>query len=238
MGGNRIHPTAIIADTVTLGEGNTIGPYAIIAGTVRMGNGNWVGPHASIGTPAQMRGGPHPAWDETDEHGIDIGSGNVIREAATIHSGSERTTFVGDNCYLMTGSHVPHDAIISDGVTLANNVHLGGHTWIGEQANLGLGVQVHQRSTIGGGAMIGMNATVTRPIPPFSLAVGTPARVRGANVRGLERLGLDPLTVEALDGHYRDPGSGMPDLHNNALSAVFDVYIHRITLAAEAAKAS
>jgi sugar O-acyltransferase (sialic acid O-acetyltransferase NeuD family) len=37
---NLIHPTAIVADTVTIGEGNIINPYCIIGPKVRIGNFN------------------------------------------------------------------------------------------------------------------------------------------------------------------------------------------------------
>ena len=210
MQGNTVHPTAVVGDHVRMGAGNTIGPYAVVVGSVELGDDNWIGPFASIGTPAQMRGGPHPDWTSHTPHGIRIGGNNVIREHVTIHEGTERTTFVGDSCYLMTGSHIPHDAIIEDQVTLANSVHLGGHTWIGQGANLGLGVQVHQRSAIGAGVMIGMNSTVTRHIPPFALAVGSPARIRSANHRGLERTGIAEEVIEAIDLHYRNGGTGPP----------------------------
>lgn len=203
MPGNRIHPRAFVGPHVMLGTGNTIGPFAVVAGNTTIGDDNWIGPGATVGTPAQMKGGVHGAWDEGGPFGIQIGSGNVIREHATVHEGTERTTFVGDQCYLMTGAHIPHDAHIENGVILANSVHLGGHTWVGEGANLGLAVVVHQRTAVGAGAMIGMNSTVTKDIPPFALAIGSPARIRKANTVGLERLGIDSALIAVLDEAYR-----------------------------------
>jgi UDP-N-acetylglucosamine acyltransferase len=223
--GNTVHPTAVIGDHVQIGIGNTIGPYTVIVGRVQLGDDNWIGPFATIGTPAQMRGGPHPDWKSHAEHGIGIGSRNVIRENVTIHEGTERTTFVGDDCYLMAGSHVPHDAIIEDRVTLANAVHIGGHTWIGQGANLGLGVQVHQRTAIGAEAMIGMNATVTRHIPPFALVVGSPARIRRANTRGMERLQVPEEVINAIDLHYRNGETGPPTTGLSDLDSHFDSFL-------------
>jgi len=43
--------------------------------------------------------------------------------------------------------------------------------WIGTKVTVTSGV------TIGEGSVIGANAVVTRDIPPFSVAVGVPARV-------------------------------------------------------------
>lgn len=202
---NKIHPTAVIDPTVVLGDGNTIGPYAVILGNVRIGNDNWIGPHVAIGTPAQMRGGPHPAtWGgDATIASIEIGNGNVIREFATVHSGTVDVTRIGDDCYFMTQAHVPHDAQIEDGVTLSNSAQLGGHTIIQKGANIGLGAVVHQRSLVGTRAMVGMGSVVTKAIPPFGMAYGSPARVRGGNVIGMQRAGLDEAlisnVVEALN---------------------------------------
>ena len=202
---NKIHPTAVIDNSVDLGRGNIIGPYAVILGNVQIGDDNWIGPHAVIGTPAQMHGGPHPAtWLGDDApSSIKIGSRNVIREFSTIHDGTVTSTIVGNGCYFMTQAHVPHDALIEDGVTLSNSAQLGGHTIVQTGANIGLGAVIHQRSLIGTRAMIGMGSVVTRAIPPFGMAFGSPARIRGGNVVGMERAGLAqdliPQIVDALN---------------------------------------
>lgn len=194
---NRIHPTAIIDHTVVIGDGNIIGPFAVLLGNLEVGNDNWIGPHTAIGTPAQMRGGPHVATWDGDVHpaGIAIGHRNVIREFSTIHSGTIDVTRVGNDCYFMTQAHVPHDAQIEDSVTLSNSAQLGGHTIVQQGANIGLGAVVHQRSLIGTRAMVGMGAVVTKEIPPFGMAYGSPARVRGANVIGMQRAGLDESLI-------------------------------------------
>jgi UDP-N-acetylglucosamine acyltransferase len=197
---NKIHPTAIVDSSVVIGEGNVIGPYAVILGNVHLGNDNWIGPHVAIGTPAQMRGGPHPAtWGgEVSSSFIEIGSRNVIREFATVHAGTVDFTRIGNDCYFMTQSHVPHDAQIEDEVTLSNSVQLGGHTIIQSGANIGLGAVIHQRSLIGTRAMVGMGSVVTKAIPPYGMAFGSPARVRGGNVIGMQRAGLHDNLIQQV----------------------------------------
>lgn len=197
---NDIHPTAIIDSTVHLGSGNKIGPYAVILGNCVIGDDNWIGPHAAIGTPAQMKGGPHPAtWFGVPADGaVVIGSRNVIREFATVHAGTSATTTIGDDCYFMTQAHVPHDAQIEDNVTLSNSAQLGGHTIIQTGANIGLGAVIHQRSLVGTRAMVGMGAVVTKPIPPFAMCYGSPAKVRGGNVVGMQRAGVDESLIERI----------------------------------------
>jgi acetyltransferase-like isoleucine patch superfamily enzyme len=53
-------------------------------------------------------------------------------------------------------------------------VTIGDNVWIGARVVVTRGV------TIGDGAVIGAGAVVTRDVPPGALALGVPARVRGA----------------------------------------------------------
>jgi UDP-N-acetylglucosamine acyltransferase len=194
---NRIHPTAVIGPDVQLGTRNAIGPYTVILGRCVIGDDNWIGPHVAIGTPGEMRGHHHyVGWaDEEGEGVVEIGNGNVIREFTTVQQSAVGVTRIGNGGYFMTKCHVPHDAHIGDNVTVSCSVMIGGHSIVGDRANLGLGTVIHQRLVIGSGAMVGMGSVVTKNVPPFALAFGSPARVRGANTVGLERAGIDQDTA-------------------------------------------
>lgn len=204
---NRIHPTAVIGDAVELGDDNVIGPFTVILGPTVIGDGNWIGPHVTIGTPGEDRTGPHPvAWENAptgdpkrDGYGVRIGHRNRIREYVSIQQGTRRPTAVGNDSYLLRGSHVGHDVLVDDQVTLACNVLLGGHTHVWSGANLGMGTVVHQKGRIGPGAMVGMGSSVRREVGAFTVSVGNPARVTGVNAVGLSRRGLDEATIEALE---------------------------------------
>lgn len=220
---NRIHPTAVIGDGVELGDDNVIGPFAVLLGPAKIGSGNWIGPHVTIGSPASDRSAPHPAaWadaptgdPERDGHGVTIGDGNVIREYFSAHQGTHRTTAVGSDGYFLRGSHVAHDCIVGDGVTLGSNVVVGGHSEVWSWANLGLGAVVHQRGRIGPGAMVGMGAAVRAELGPFTISVGVPARVTGVNVVGLSRKGVSAEAVAALEPYLLEsaelPGIELPE---------------------------
>lgn len=197
---NRIHPTAIIGPDVELGDDNSIGPYTVIFGRCRIGDGNWIGPSVAIGTPGEMKGHAHyvPWAGETTDGSIEIGNGNVIREFATIQQSATGVTRIGDNGYFMTKSHVPHDALIGNDVTVSCSVMIGGHSIVGDRANLGLGTVIHQHLVIGAGAMVGMGSVVTKDVPPFAMAYGSPARVKGANVVGLRRAQVDDETSSSI----------------------------------------
>jgi UDP-N-acetylglucosamine acyltransferase len=205
---NTIHPTAVISDSVSLGEGNTIGPFVVIDGPVTIGSGNWIGAGAIIGAPPEVRSFRHPRIPgDSVGGGVIIGNDNVIREHAQIHQGWKSTTRVGDRAFLMNQVYVAHDCHIGDDVTLASSVLLAGHVHLGDRVNLGLGTSVHQFRYVGTGSMVGMGSVVTRSIPPYAKAYGNPARLRGVNTVGMERSGIPADAVAAVVERYGDGGT-------------------------------
>ncbi|WP_447009559.1 UDP-N-acetylglucosamine acyltransferase [Saccharothrix hoggarensis] len=216
---NRIHPTAIVADGVVLGDDNIIGPYTVIAGPCRIGDGNYIGPHVSIGGPPEYLGSPHLAgWDgeQSDGPGVVIGDNNRIREFVTVNQGVHEATALGSGNYLMGRAHLGHDVVVDDGAVISSAVQLAGHCRVWSFANIGIGTVVHQRTAIGPGAMVGMGSAVRKEVGAFTIAVGNPARVTGLNTIGLNRRGCDDDLVEALSPFLKGKGElpagdGLPD---------------------------
>jgi UDP-N-acetylglucosamine acyltransferase len=155
-----IHPTSIIGPNVTIEDDVYIGPYCI------------------IGMPAEWKG------KEDIDLGVTIGKGTRITGMVTIDSGVNNRTQIGENCYLMKHSHVGHDAILSNNVTLSCGAKVGGHTIIGNNCNIGLNAVIHQKQIIAEGCMIGMAAVITKKLvtTPNMKYVGNPARLLGANI--------------------------------------------------------
>ena len=210
---NSVHPTAVVGDDVTMGDGNVVGPGVVLLGPLTIGDGNWFGAHTVVGAPAEIRGIDHgEAWHgRTVGTGLTIGSRNVLREFVTIHQGHYDRTELGDDCYLMNKVYVGHDGHVADGVTMASSVTLGGHVHVGSGANLGMNTVVHQRRVVGPGAMVGMGSVVTRDVPPYAKAYGSPCRVRAANVVGMERGGVPEEARTALDTAYAEGRVPQPD---------------------------
>ncbi len=192
---NRIHPTAVIEDSVQLGHGNVIGPYAVILGDVSIGDGNWIGPHVTIGSPAQFSTEKFEL-NGARVSGITIGNRNVIREYSTVHQPSRDRTIIEDDCYLMAYTHVSHDTQICSRAVLANNVQIGGFSFVGDGANVGLSCVLHQFSTIGAYAMVGMGTVVSKDVPPFTKVYGAPPRISGINEIGMKRSGFSSEDIE------------------------------------------
>lgn len=192
---NQIHPTAIVGPNVEVGQGNVIGPYVVLAGWTVIGDNNWIGPGTTIGVEGDIVGRPSaqqpPFWSEDHprtEFGVRIGSNNVIKENVTIHAGSHRHTVIGHSCYLMPRAHLGHDCWLGDNVLLSPSVQVAGHVAIGSRSVVGMGALVHQFSSIGPVAMVGMGCCVRGEVAPCRTVVGEPHRVSGINKIGIERL--------------------------------------------------
>lgn len=52
-------------------------------------------------------------------------------------------------------------------------------THVGHEAYIGAGSYVKRGVTIGDGAVVGASSVVTRDVPPYAIAIGSPARVKG-----------------------------------------------------------
>lgn len=192
--GNDIHPRAIIGSNVKMGEGNYIGPYVTIYEGVIIGHNNRFEGHCSIGSPAE-----HQQYFFTDEaeRRVLIGNGNVIREFVTINAPTTGTTVMRSCCVMLRGSHLSHDSVLEDHVTVSCNVLIGGHSHIMQHANLGLGCILHQFTVVGSCAMVGMGAVVTKKLSvmPGGIYVGNPAKRIKENMVGIKRSGYEPNYV-------------------------------------------
>lgn len=208
---------SFIHESAKIGKGVYIGPFCLIGPNVTIGEGTRIEGHSSIGTRPEHKS----FWADDSLHGVSIGKNCIIREFTTINSGTNRKTKVGDNVVLLRGSHVGHDAIVSDKANISCNVLLGGHSFVGEGANLGLGAIVHQFRAIGPYSMTGMGSVVTRDVVPFSKTFGSPAKYQGVNKVGVERalLDLDSI-VQWLNNRGPESKAGLNYLHKEEYDLV------------------
>jgi UDP-N-acetylglucosamine acyltransferase len=135
-----------------------------------------------------------------------IGDRNTIREFVTIHTGTEQgggITAIGNDCLLMAYVHVAHDCILRDRVILSNSTELAGHVLLEEGVVVGGKTGVHHFVTVGRGAFVGGMSAVRQDIPPFMVAEGMPARVRGINSIGLRRADHTRKAIDAVKEAFR-----------------------------------
>ncbi len=213
-----IHPTAIIGENVTLGDGCKIGPHCIIEDDVeigantsfmanvyvgsytRIGSHNTFFPFSTIGlTPQDLKFGGEKSH-------VIIGDHNMVREHVTIHRGTEHgggLTTIGSHNLLMVGSHVAHDCQLGSRNIMSHGATLAGHVTIGEDATVGAYSAVHQFCKVGNHAFIGGYTVVTQDAMPFVKTVGNRAKAYGINSLGLERKGFTKETITNLKSAYR-----------------------------------
>ena len=181
-----IHESAIIGPNVTLGSHVKIGPGVVIAGNVSIGDNTRIYPNAIIGFPAQNVGTLEALGT------VEIKENCEIREFVTINSSKypDGKTIIGANCYLMTYSHISHDCILENNVTLINSVNLGGHTHIEHNVMMMAGSATHQFCRVGKYSALAPFSAIRQDLPPFCLFDGKPARFNGLNTIGLKRAGF------------------------------------------------
>jgi UDP-N-acetylglucosamine acyltransferase len=202
----KIHPTALVsagaqlADDVEIGAHTIIGEHvkigagcavqanAILEGRTTLGERNFVGYGAIIGAPPQDF-----AYRESVISEVQIGEGNTFREYVTIHRGTKEgsATIVGNDCYLMAGSHLGHNVRLGDKVIIANNCLLAGYVEVDSGAVLGGGTVFHQFLRVGPLAMVRGGTRFGKDIPPYVSADGE-NMLSGINAVGLRRAGFTP----------------------------------------------
>lgn len=218
---NRIHPTAIIEDSVTLGQHVTVGPYCVIQGNVTIAdhvtlhshvaiaglNGTThIGAHTEIFPFASLGHAPQDLKYNGEEANLEVGEHNVIREHVTMNPGTQgggSLTKVGNHNLFMTASHVAHDCMVGDHVILANNATIAGHVTVHDGAIIGGLSAVHQFVRIGAYAMIGGMSGVERDVIPFGSVTGERASLSGLNIIGMKRRELPRESIHALRAAYK-----------------------------------
>lgn len=184
----EIHSTCFIDEkdgSVEIDDGTAIGPFCHIKGPIKIGKNNKFESHCSVGLGPEHR-------EKLSLMPLEIGDSNFFSNHVSIHRGTdERPTRIMSNCYVMNGSHISHDCLLEDNVTLSSMVTMGGHVTIQKSATVGMNTCIHQFSTIGAYSMIGMSSSVTADVLPFILAFGSPARKVRMNDYQLKKLGID-----------------------------------------------
>jgi carbonic anhydrase/acetyltransferase-like protein (isoleucine patch superfamily) len=118
--------------------------------------------------------GAHVYGDVTLEAGVFVLFGAVIRaELDRIIIGSQSN--VQDNAVLHCDENVP--TLVGQRVTIGHNAVVHGAT-VGRKALIGIGARALNGSTIGEGAWLAAGSVLPegKSVPPWSLAVGAPAR--------------------------------------------------------------
>ncbi len=214
----KIHPSAVVENGAQIAESAEIGPFCWISSRAKIGEnvkllarvsvmGNTtIGKGTIVFPGACLGGGPQDHGNEFQEEAkLIIGKNNIIRENVTMQCGTPKehfTTTVGDNGMFMVNSHVAHDCVVGNNVIMTNNAVIGGHVRLGDGVIIGGNSAVHQFCRIGRKAMIGGMSGVARDVIPFGMVTGDRGKLRGLNVIGLKRSGIDESALKAVTRAY------------------------------------
>jgi acetyltransferase-like isoleucine patch superfamily enzyme len=180
--------------------------------------GRWV--HVGDGTSLRCHEGSLSIGDK-----VVFGRNNVVNCYLDISIGP--ACILADMIYVTDFDHVFSDAKrpIKDQGIAKSPVRIGADVWLANK------VSVVRGTMIGDGSVVAANAVVTRDLPPYSVAVGVPARVirnrredhdaaagtRAAIADMASKLGLDPSPPGPAPGSSqrgsapsrRQPGSAL-----------------------------
>ena len=217
MSDAQIHPSAIVDGRAEIGAGTIVGPYCVIGAEVAVGEDCWLQHHVTLCGP--MRAGARNKFYAYCSIGqqtqdlkyqgeptyLEIGDNNTFREFVTINRSttSEGKTRVGSRGNFLAYSHIGHDCSVGDEVVFSNNGTLAGHVQVGNHAVMGGLTAVHQFCRIGRFAIAGGCSKIVQDVPPFMIADGNPAEIRGVNLVGLERKGFTPESVKWIKEAFR-----------------------------------
>src|SRR5437870_175452 len=213
----QIHPTAIVDPGAEIGAGTIVGPYCVIGVDVVLGQNCWLQQHVALCGP--MRAGARNKFYASCSIGqqtqdlkyqgeptyLEIGDENTFREFVTISRSttSKGKTRIGNRGTFLAYSHIAHDCAVGDAVVFSNNGTLAGHVVVGDHAVIGGLTAVHQFCRIGRFAITGGWSKIVQDVPPFMIADGNPAEIRGVNLIGLERAGFTPESIKAIKEAFR-----------------------------------
>ena len=217
MSETQIHPTAIVDPQAEIGTGTIVGPYCIVQAGVVLGADCWLQHHVTLAGPTRvgMRNKFYAYCSigqqtqdlkyQGEPTFLEIGDENTFREFVTVNRSTtaEGKTRIGHRGNFLAYSHIGHDCDVGDAVIFSNNGTLAGHVQVGDHAIMGGLTAVHQFCRLGRYAITGGCSKIVQDVPPFMIADGNPAKVRGINVVGLERNGFAPETIKTIKEAFR-----------------------------------
>jgi UDP-N-acetylglucosamine acyltransferase len=213
----QVHATAIVDAKAEIGPGTVIGPYCIVEAEVVLGAECWLQHHVTVcGPTVTGAGNRFYAYCSIGQRTqdlkyageptyLEIGDENTFREFVTVNRSTtpEGKTRIGHRGNYLAYSHIGHDCTVGDAVVFSNNGTLAGHVQVGDHAIMGGLTAVHQFCRLGRYAITGGCSKIVQDVPPFMIADGNPAKVRGVNIVGMERSGFAPETIKTIKEAFR-----------------------------------
>lgn len=223
----EIGPFCYISSQAVIGEGTSIAQGACVYGKTTIGKYNKIFSYAVLGSiPQDLK------YNGEDVELI-IGDYNKIREFTLFNPGTKGgggKTIIGNHNLFMGYVHIGHDVIVGNHCILANAATLAGHVEMGDYAVIGGMTPIHQFVHIGDFAMIGGASALAQDVPPYCMAEGNRASLRGLNLTGLRRH-LERSDIDALKAAYRElfeAGRPLKDVAAELVESSKNHYVHNL----------
>lgn len=205
-----------VVKTKYIGEGSSIGDFCVIGENVKIGKNckiynnvtldgyTTIGDNTSIFPNAVIGSVPQDLKYGGEKTELIIGKNNIIREFTMFNPGTGENgkTIIGDGNLFMAYVHIAHDCIIGNNCILANCATLGGHIHIGDNVNIGGLSAIHQFVHIGDGSMIAGASALSQDIPPYCIAEGNRAIIRGLNKYKMRKI-FKSEQIDEISHSYR-----------------------------------
>jgi UDP-2-acetamido-3-amino-2,3-dideoxy-glucuronate N-acetyltransferase len=191
------HPTAVIDEGCTIGEGCKIWHFTHIMPSAVLGNKCNIGQNVVISPE------------------VVLGNNVKVQNNVSLYTGvtCEDDVFLGPSC-VFTNVINPRSAVVRRDQYLKTKVHKG--------ASIGANATIVCGNDIGKYAFIGAGAVVTRHVPDYALIMGNPARQTGWMSRNGHKLAFDKHgfatcpesgeTYELFDGKVKCVSGAEPDV--------------------------
>lgn len=220
--GTKIGPWCMIGPNVIIGKNNILKSNVIIEGKTTIGDNNIIHQFVIIGNKSHDL-----KFTEEQATTVSIGNNCDIREFTNIHAGTPngpKGTWIGNNVFLMSHTHIGHDCEVRDGALLSQATTLGGEVIIQEKAIIGGCSAIHQFCTIGKYAIIGGCSKITQDVIPYSMSDGNPQSLDGLNLVGLKRNKFSTEDIRVIKEVYKALFIADEGLWNERLSMAKSVY--------------
>ncbi len=182
-----VHPTAVVEPGARLEDNVRVWHFSHVEAGARVGEGTSVGQNCYIG------------------RNVSIGKDCKLQNNVSVYEGVtlEDGVFCGPSC-VFTNDLTPRARYPKGSARFVP-------TRVEEGASIGANATVVCGHTIGRCAMVGAGAVVTRDVPPYALALGAPAQVRG-HVCACGRLLRGALACPECGRRYAPQGEGLREV--------------------------
>lgn len=243
---SKISPLAIIEDGATIEDDVEIGAYCFISANATIGKGTkieqgtliygktTIGKYNQIFSHAVLGSIPQDLKFAGEDVELIIGDYNKIREFTLINPGTKGgggKTIIGSHNLLMGYVHVGHDVIIGNHCILANAATLAGHVEMGDYVVIGGMTPIHQFVHIGSYAMIAGASALAQDIPPYCMAEGNRATLRGLNLTGLRRNIDNREIIDEIKHAYKElfeAGKPLKDVASELLETTHNYHVKEL----------